>query len=174
MEAERRDPSCISTLASWRCIFSETFTLNFSAPPSTSLQIYTQSTFVSLRLRQGQNTEKVCQAQQVDSCAEIPQVRLQIELEKLSAVSGWKFHWNPSLAACAFSTDSCQCLHHSLHVQTHMIRDTGAVCGFKMSVICRPTISCIFAVNTHRWLYNCAVAHNVWHGLPGGTLGFQT
>ena len=66
--------------------FSEKFTLNFSAPPTTSLQIYTQSTFVSLR--QGQSTEKVCQAKQVDSCAKIPQLRLQIELEKLSAASG--------------------------------------------------------------------------------------
>lgn len=58
--------------------FSEKFTLKFHAPSSTPLQIYTQSTFVSQRLRWGHNTEKVCQAIQVDSCAKIPQLRLQM------------------------------------------------------------------------------------------------
>lgn len=54
--------------------FSEKSTLNFYAPTSTALQTYTQGTFVRLRLRQGQSTEKVCQAKQVDSCAKIPQL----------------------------------------------------------------------------------------------------
>lgn len=34
-----------------------------------------------VRLRQGQSTEKLCQAKQVDSCAKIPQLRSQIKLE---------------------------------------------------------------------------------------------
>lgn len=141
--------------------FSEKFALNFSAPPTTSLHIYTQSTFVSLGLRQGQSTEKVCQAKQVGSCAKIPQLRLQIELEKLSAASGWKFHWNPSLAACAFSTYSCQCSHHSLHVQTRMIRGTWAACGFKMSVSSEGQCFPAYLLWIHTAVYNRAVAHNV-------------
>lgn len=141
--------------------FSEKFTLSFSAPPTTSLQIYTQSTFVSLRLRQGQSTEKVCQAKQVDSCAKIPQLRLQIELENLSAASGWKFHRNPSLAAYAFSTYSCQCLHHSPRVQTHMIRGMWAACGSQMSVSSEGQWFAAYLLRIHIAVCNCAVAHNV-------------
>lgn len=53
--------------------------LELHDPPSTPLQIYTQSTFV--RLRHGQSTEKFCQAKQVDSWAKIPQLHSQITLE---------------------------------------------------------------------------------------------
>lgn len=137
------------------------FPLNFYAPHSIPLQIYTQSTFVSPRLRQGESTEKVCLAKQVDSCAKIPQLHLQIKLEILSAASGWKFHWNPLLTVCACSTYSCQGLHNSLHVQTHMIRGTWVACGFKMSVSSDGQWFPECLLCKHIPIYYRAVAHKV-------------
>lgn len=130
--------------------FSEKFTLNFSAPPTTSLQIYTQSTFVSLR--QGQSTEKVCQAKQVDSCAKIPQLRLQIELEKLSAASGWNstetLHWLP-MPSVHIVANACTTFHMCKRTWSEVCESVWLpdVC-----IIRRPTVCCISAVHTHRCL----------------------
>lgn len=80
MESQIRDPSRISTLAPWCCIFQKSFpwtSMYLLLPPP--LQITHRAPFV--RLRHGQSTEKFCQAKQVDSCAKIPQLRSQIKLE---------------------------------------------------------------------------------------------
>lgn len=80
--SQRGNLSCVSALAPDCRIFSEKFTLNFHALLSTPLQIYTQSTFVSRRLRrhraQRRSVESPESPVRVDSCAKIPQLRSQL------------------------------------------------------------------------------------------------
>lgn len=62
------------------------------------LRVHTQSTFESRRLSRGQNTEKVCQAQQAASCAEIPAASTYSKVQTFSCFwlkLHWHLHWGP-------------------------------------------------------------------------------
>lgn len=123
--------------------FSEKLTLNFHAPPSTLLQIYTQSTFVRPRL----STEKVCQAKQVDSCEKSPNCICRLN---------WK---NFQLLLVENSTET---LHWAPVPSAHIVPSACTIvstCKHTRSVVCewRVASRCLCHLTANGFLHICCV-----------------